>query len=180
MLSPRNVLILAAVLSAAGCGRDSARAPDRNPNRGRDLTLASAPTPDAVLGAAELIAPPAAPSAPAVTAKPAVRPRIVRKPATSAAPDPAPTLEAPAPVAAEEPAPPTREPVTDSWTGAGTALEPGQAVGVVPVAMGTGSRMPPTELVSARGIRWTGMIHGDDRCIPGRDEMLPGFRARRN
>ncbi|HET8624152.1 MAG TPA: hypothetical protein VFM14_11355, partial [Gemmatimonadales bacterium] len=72
------------------------------------------------------------------------------------------------------------EPVADTWTGAGTALEPGQAVGVVPVAMGTGSRMPPTELVSERGIRWTGMVHGDDRCIPGRDEMVPGFRARRN
>jgi hypothetical protein len=179
MPSPRNALILAAVLSAAGCGRDAARAPDRGPTAGRDLTLASTPTPDAVLGAAELIAPPAAPRAPAAIAKPAVRPRIVRKPAASAA-DPVPTLEAPAPVAAEEPAPPTPEPVTDSWTGAGSALEPGQAVGVVPVAMGTGSRMPPTELVSARGIRWTGMIHGDDRCIPGRDEMVPGFRARRN
>ncbi|MGH7631167.1 MAG: hypothetical protein ACREOF_17625, partial [Gemmatimonadales bacterium] len=96
--------------------------------------------------------------------------------AQPAAPDPAPTVDAPA--AAEPQAAP--QPVVDAWAGAGTALEPGQAVGVVPVAMGTGSQMPPTELVSERGIRWTGMVHGDDRCIPGRDEMLPGFRARRN
>jgi hypothetical protein len=34
--------------------------------------------------------------------------------------------------------------------------------------------------VSERGIRWTGMVQGDDRCIPGRDEVVPGFRARRN
>ena len=180
MLSPRNILILAAVLSAAGCGRDAARAPDRSSNAGRDLTLASAPTPDAVLGAAELIAPPAAPNAPAVTAKPAVRPRVVRKPAATAAADPAPTLAAPAPGAAGQPAPPPPRPGAGSWGGARTPRAPGAAVGVVPGAMGTGSRMPPTELVSARGIRWTGMIHGDDRCIPGRDEMVPGFRARRN
>ncbi|HEX2451364.1 MAG TPA: hypothetical protein VHJ69_09485 [Gemmatimonadales bacterium] len=178
MLSSRSVLLLAAALAAAGCGSDAAST--RAGADGRDLTLVSTPSTDAVLGPAEFVTPPAAPNAPAVSAAPAARPRVVRKPAVAAAPDLAPTLQAPAPLAAAEPAPATPEPVADTWAGAGTALEPGQAVGVVPVAIGAGSRMPPTELVTERGIRWTGMIHGDDRCIPGRDEMLPGFRARRH
>jgi hypothetical protein len=80
----------------------------------------------------------------------------------------------------EEPAKPASEPIVDSWAGGGQALEPGQAAGVVPVAMGSGARMPQTDLVSERGIRWAGMVPGEDRCIPGRDEVVPGFRARRN
>jgi len=169
-------LVLAALLAAAACssGSQSSR-PDA-----RDLTLAARPTPDAVLGPVERIASSQAPRAPDVVAAPAPRPRVARQAAMAAAPDPAPVAEAPVPEAAAEPAPPTAEPVVDAWSGAGRSLEPGQAVGVVPVAMGGGSTMPQTDLVSERGIRWTGMVHGDDRCIPGRDEMVPGFRARRN
>ncbi len=173
MRPTRSLLILAAALAATGCAPDPASDERRD---ARDLTLATAPANDAVLGPAELVGTPSNPSAPAVRAAPAPRPRVARRTAQPAAPDPAPTVDAPA-AAESQPAP---QAVADAWTGAGTALEPGQAVGVVPVAMGTGSRMPPTELVSERGIRWTGMVHGDDRCIPGRDEMLPGFRARRH
>lgn len=175
MAPTRSALVLAAALAAAGCtsGPETSR-PD-----GRDLTLAPGPAGEAVLGPDELVRPAAAPRAPAVSAAPSARPRPARRPAVSAEPDLAPTVEAPVPAASDDPSPPTPEPVVDAWTGAGTALEPGQAVGVVPVATGTSSALPPTELVSERGIRWMGMVHGDDRCIPGRDEMLPGFRARR-
>lgn len=172
----RHSLALAALLAGAACSSG----PESTRSDARDLTLAPAPVPDAVLGPAERITTPAGPKAPAAVAAPAPRPRVARRAAVAAAPDPAPVVEAPIPAAADAPAPPTPEPVVDSWTGAGRSLEPGQAVGVVPVAMGSGSTMPPTDLVSERGIRWTGMVHGDDRCIPGRDEMLPGFRARRN
>jgi hypothetical protein len=176
MPQTRSVLIVAAALAASGCASE----PEQNRPDPRDLTLATAPAPDAVLGPAELIRPAAAPRAAAVSAAPAPRSRVARRAAEPAAPEVAPTVEAPAPVAAAEALPPTPQPVVDAWAGAGRSLEPGQAVGIVPVAMGGGSRMPPTELVSERGIRWMGMVHGDDRCIPGRDEMLPGFRARRN
>jgi hypothetical protein len=176
MLEPRHAVVLAALVAAAACSSG----PESSPSGARDLTLVASPAQDAVLGPAERIAPAEAPRAPAVVAAPASRPKIARRAAVAAAPDPAPVVEAPVPEAAAEPAPPTPQPVVDAWTGAGRSLEPGQAVGVVPVAMGSGTRMPQTDLVSERGIRWTGMVHGDDRCIPGRDEMLPGFRARRN
>jgi hypothetical protein len=171
----RFVFLASAALVAAGC---SSSEPARNDTR--DLTLAAPPPADVVLGPAERIATSPAPSAPAIASAPAPRPRPARRPAERAAPDPEPEQMAPVPVAATAPARPTPEPVVDSWTGAGRSLEPGQAVGVVPVAVGSGSPMPQTDLVSERGIRWTGMVHGDDRCIPGRDEMVPGFRARRN
>ncbi len=175
MHQTRSVLIFAAALAASGCASE----PEQSRPDARDLTLAPAPASDAVLGPAELIRPAAAPRVAAVSAAPAPRSRVAPRAAAAAAPDVAPTVEAPVPVAAEEASPPTPHPVVDAWSGAGRSLEPGQAVGVVPVAVGGGSQMPPTELVSERGIRWMGMVHGDDRCIPGRDEMLPGFRARR-
>ena len=170
-----HLLVLAA-LGAAACSP----APDAGPLAARDLTLAPAAAPEAVLGPAERIAPPApGGTLRAPVAAPARRPVVARRAAVSAAPEPAaPAAPVPAPVeeaAAAEPAP-----IADSWAGAGHTLEPGQAVGVVPVAMGRGTRMPQTDLVSERGIRWAGMVPGEDRCIPGRDEMLPGFRARRN
>jgi hypothetical protein len=180
MPSSRNVLILAALFAAAGCASDAARSAEESGAAARDLTLATAPTADAVLGPAEATSRPAAPAVRAASAAPSLRHRVVRRAAVAAAPEPSPAVESPAPAAAAAPSPPTPEPLVDQWTGAGTALEPGQAVGVVPVAMGAGSGMPPTELVSERGIRWTGMIHGDDRCIPGRDEVVPTFRARRH
>ena len=168
--------LLLALLGAAACssGSDVGGAPSR------DLTLAAAPAPEAVLGAVERIAPPEAGSAhTAPVAEPASHPRVVRRAAVPAVPEPEAAV-APVPVPVEEPVEPATEPAADDWSGGGRVLEPGQAVGVVPVAMGGGSTMPQTDLVSERGIRWTGMVHGDDRCIPGRDEMLPGFRARRN
>jgi hypothetical protein len=104
---------------------------------------------------------------------------VVRRAAVPAAPAPE-TAAAPVPLPVEEPVAPATEPVVDERSSGGRELEPGQAVGVVPVALGSGTRMPQTDLVSERGIRWMGMVHGDDRCIPGRDEVVPGFRARRN
>ncbi len=174
MPEARLAVLLAASLAGGACSpaRESA------PPAGRDLTLAAAPAPDAVLGSTERVRSSSAPAAPALLAAPTARPRVVRRPAVAAAPDFAPVVDAPAPPLAPA-APPAPEPVVDAWAGAGRSLEPGQAVGVVPVAMGGGTAMPQTDLVSERGIRWSGMI-GEDRCIPGRDEMVPGFRARRN
>jgi len=168
--------LLLALLGAAACspGADVGR------SASRDLTLAAAPVPEAVLGATERITPPVAGSAhPAPVAEPAPRPRVVRRAAVPAVADPE-AAAAPVSVPVEEPVEPATEPEARDWAGGGRALEPGQAVGVVPVAMGSGTRMPQTDLVSERGIRWMGMVHGDDRCIPGRDEVAPGFRARRN
>jgi hypothetical protein len=173
MPETRLAVLLAVLLAGAACSSDRESAPPA----GRDLTLAAAPAPDAVLGSTERVRPSSAPAVPALVAT--ARPRVVRRPAVAAAPEPALVPEAPAPAAAAS-APPAPEPIVDAWAGAGRSLEPGQAVGVVPVAMGGGTAMPQTDLVSERGIRWTGMIHGEDRCIPGRDEMVPGFRARRN
>jgi hypothetical protein len=172
--SSRSLLL--ALLGAAACsaGSDAGRTP------ARDLTLAAAPAPDAVLGAAERVTPPQAVSTQAApVAEPSPRPRVVRRAAVPAAPVPE-TATAPVPVPVEEPIARSAEPVAEKWSGGGRELEPGQAVGVVPVALGSGTRMPQTDLVSERGIRWMGMVHGDDRCIPGRDEVVPGFRARRN
>jgi hypothetical protein len=168
--------LLLALLGAAACSSGS----DVSRSRSRDLTMAAVPAQDAVLGAAERITPPEAGSVrTAPLADPAPRPRMVRRAAVPAAPAPEAAL-APAPVPVEQPVESAAEPVADSWAGSDRALEPGQATGVVPVAMGSGARMPQTDLVSERGIRWMGMVHGDDRCIPGRDQLVPGFRARRN
>jgi hypothetical protein len=173
----RHVVAVAALFAGAACSPTS----QSTPSTARDLTLAGTLAPSAVLGPSERISVSPAPRQAALVAAPAARPRVTRRAAVAAAPDAAPVVEAPVPAAAETPALPTPAPIVDTWTGAGHSLAPGQAVGVVPVAMEGGTRMPQTDLVSERGIRWSGMIAGgDDRCIPGRDEMLPGFRARRN
>jgi hypothetical protein len=173
----RRAVAVAALFAGAACSSSS----PSTPSNARDLTLAGSAAPAAVLGPAERIEPASASKQAAQASAPAPRPRVIRRSSVAAAPDPAQVGEAPMPAAAAIPAPPTPAPIVDQWTGAGHALAPGQAVGVVPVAMGGGATMPQTDLVSERGIRWSGMIAGgDDRCIPGRDEMLPGFRARRN
>jgi len=171
-----HLAVAVAALAVAACSSG----PDPDRSTSRDLTLVTAPAPDAVLGPVERIGSSPSPSAPAVASAPAPRPKPARRSAVAAATEVMPTSVAPVPAAGAEPSPPTPEPLMDTWTGAGRALEPGQAVGVVPVAMGSGSPLPQTDLVSERGIRWTGMVHGGDRCIPGRDEMIPGFRARRH
>ena len=170
--SSRSLLFVLLGTAACSAGSDADRSP------ARDLTLAAAPAPDAVLGAAERVTPPQAGAVQASpVAEPSPRPRVIRRTAVPAAPVPE-TATAPVPV--EEPIAQPAEPVAEEWSSGGRELEPGQAVGVVPVALGSGTRMPQTDLVSERGIRWMGMVHGEDRCIPGRDEVVPGFRARRN
>ncbi|MGH7519224.1 MAG: hypothetical protein ACREOC_17460, partial [Gemmatimonadales bacterium] len=72
MHQTRTVLIVAAALAASGCASE----PEQSRPDARDLTLATAPTPDAVLGPAELIRPGTAPRATAaISAAPAPRPR---------------------------------------------------------------------------------------------------------
>ncbi|MGH7631563.1 MAG: hypothetical protein ACREOF_19685, partial [Gemmatimonadales bacterium] len=71
MRPTRSLLILAA-LAATGCAPDPAPEERRD---ARDLTLATAPAGDAVLGSAELVSMRSPPSLPAVRATPAPRPR---------------------------------------------------------------------------------------------------------
>src|SRR5687767_8217567 len=77
MPEARLAVLFAASLAGSACSpaRESA------PPAGRDLTLAAAPAPDAVLGSTERVRPSSAPAAPALVAAPTARPRVVRRPA---------------------------------------------------------------------------------------------------
>ncbi|HEU5171838.1 MAG TPA: hypothetical protein VFU46_14920 [Gemmatimonadales bacterium] len=171
------VLAVAIAVAAAGCAPEAAQPPSR------DLTILAVPAEPVVAGPVELARSSGTPIVAAAAESPVRRPRAVRQPAVPVEPAPEPAAErlATAPLVSAD-APAADAPMTDSWTGAGRALEPGQSVGVVPaVATGGSAQMPPTELVSATAMRrrWGGGIHGGDRCIPGRDELLPGYRGRR-
>ncbi len=165
---------------AAGCSRPS------DEPAARDLTLLTTPessATSAVVSARELIRSPAEPLSPA-PAGTAARLRLVpvRAPAKAAAPRPEPAPPAPVPNAevarsrSPEPAP---APVAAA-AGAGMALEPGQSVTVVSAGASAGpAQLPPTELISSHEMAGRRIIIiGDDRCVPGRGELLPGLRHR--
>jgi hypothetical protein len=168
----RYVFLPAAIVVAA-CNTD------RSESAARDLTLlpstesatagiASAreldlPRPDA--GATSTSAAQAPTLAPArVRARPAQR----TSHAAEVAPVPSPSTE-PAP---SSPAPGASD---AALGGAGVALNPGQTVTVVPASSGAGSTpFPATDVSTARGMRARPVIIiGDDRCIPGRGEVIP-------
>jgi hypothetical protein len=93
------------------------------------------------------------------------------------APVPAPNAE-PAP---SSPAPGPKDAAVAG--GAGTPLEPGQTVTLIPASAGAGAApLPASDVSTEQGIRarpW--IIIGDDRCIPGRGEVMPrGHRGWRS
>jgi hypothetical protein len=81
----------------------------------------------------------------------------------------------PAPDAEPAPTSPAPGPRDAALAGAGTPLEPGQTVTVLPASSGAGTApLPGSDVSTAEGIRarpW--IIIGDDRCIPGRGEVMP-------
>ncbi len=76
---------------------------------------------------------------------------------------------------------PTAEPEAESEdvaeAGAGHALAPGQTISVIPATSGAGPpAVPYSDYATEAGVRspppvW--VVHGGDRCIPGRGEMIP-------
>jgi hypothetical protein len=162
----------------AGCSRPA------DEGAARDLTLLQTPESSATRGivsARELDRPDPEPQLP-VQAPSAARPRLVpaRAHAVAAARASESLRQAPLPVPNAEPAPapePTPSPApVAAAAGAGTPLEPGQSVTLVPAgASAAPGAMPPTELVTAREMAGRRIIVvGDDRCVPGRGELLPG------
>lgn len=167
------VSFLPAALLVAACNTD------RPEPVSRDLTLLpsseSALAP--VASARELDLPRAEPGADrtsaarAPTRAPArvhARPAHRTARAEAVAPVPSPDAEP----AARAPAP---GPENAAAGGAGTPLEPGQTVTLLPASTGAGtSPVPASGVATAEGIRarpW--IIIGDDRCIPGRGEVMP-------
>ena len=182
MRIPSSPLVACALVLAA-CGGERA-APPR-----RDLTLldpADQSATPAIVSARELAVTRAEPGAAVVA--PARR-RPVPAPVRTHA-RPARAVSAPTP-AASAPAPvPVPEPVTASddaaaAAGAGEALAPGQTVSVIPATSGPApDPLPVGDFSTERGIRSRPVIIiGDDRCIPGRGEVIGrgrphGFRGR--
>ena len=174
MRIPSASLLLPCALVLAACSGERA-APPR-----RDLTLldpADQSATPAVVSARELAVTRADPGVTVVA--PA---RTHARPAREVS-APAPTASAPAPV-------PTPEPVTApeddaAAAGAGEALAPGQTVSVIPATSGSApAPVPVGDFSTESGIRSRPVIIvGDDRCVPGRGEVIGrgrphGFRGR--
>jgi hypothetical protein len=168
----RYVLLPAAIVVAA-CNTD------RSESAPRDLTLLPStesatagitsareldlPRPDA--GAVRTSAARAPTPAPArVRARPARQTSQAANVAPVASPntEPAPSSPAPGPSVA-------------AAGGAGLALDPGQTVTIIPASSGAGAApFPATDVSTAQGMRARPVIIiGDDRCIPGRGEIIP-------
>ncbi len=181
MRIPSASLLLACALVLAACSGERAVPPRR------DLTLldpADQSATPAVVSARELAVTRAEPGA-TVMAPARRRPVPVRTHAR-----PAREVSAPAP-AASRPAPvPAPESVTASEddaaaAGAGEALAPGQTVSVIPATSGSApAPVPVGDFSTESGIRSRPVIIiGDDRCVPGRGEVIGrgrphGFRGR--
>jgi hypothetical protein len=165
-------LAVSAALAIAACSSE------RSESTPRDLTLLPVESAtDAVASARELNLPRAEPEhsnaagASAMTpvparvhARPAKRVTRADKDAPVAAPDPEPAPESPA-------AGPHN---VASAGGAGTPLDPGQTVTVLPVSGGSGAApLPVSDIATQDQIRRPWIIIGDDRCIPGRGEVMP-------
>jgi hypothetical protein len=76
-------------------------------------------------------------------------------------------------------------PEDDAAAGAGEALAPGQTVSVIPATSGSApAPVPVGDFSTESGIRSRPVIIiGDDRCVPGRGEVIGrgrphGFRGR--
>lgn len=180
MRIPSASLLLPCALVLAACSAERAR-PER-----RDLTLmdpADQSATPAVVSARELAATPAEPGAahaPAVRLRrPAPAPiRTPARPAHEVAAPAAPASAAASASAPEEVAAPAQE------AGAGRELAPGQTVSAIPATSAPApAPVPVGDLTTERGITRPVIIIGDDRCIPGRGEVIGrgrphGFRGR--
>jgi hypothetical protein len=162
-----------AALAVAACTSE------RSESTPRDLTLlpSAESATGAVASARELDLPRAEPDqsnaagASALTPVPA---RVRARPAKRAerAPRDAPVAAPDAEPAPESPAAGPRD--VASAGGAGMPLDPGQTVTVLPVSGGTGAApLPVSDVASEDQIRRPWIIIGDDRCIPGRGEVMP-------
>ena len=152
-------LLLPGALALAACNME------RSEPAARDLTLLSQTesATAAVVSARELDLPKSQAAADARAAL-AARPAPARTRAHPA------ELTADAAVVA-----PTPAPEADALAaGAGTSLEPGQTVTVIPATSGAGAgKVPGSEVLSDRDVRRPWIIIGDDRCVPGRGEVIP-------
>jgi hypothetical protein len=176
MRIPSASLLLPCALVLAACSGERA-APSR-----RDLTLldpADQSAAPAVVSARELAVTRAEPGATVLAPAPV---RTHARPAREVS-APAPAASAPAPVPAPEP---VAVPEADAAAaGAGEALAPGQTVSVIPSTSGSApAPVPVGDFSTERGIRSRPVIIiGDDRCVPGRGEVIGrgrphGFRGR--
>lgn len=162
----------------AGCSRRPADEPAK-----RDLTLlADVDTSKfPIVSPRELWRSDPEPQAP-VAAPTAVRPHLVpaRKHAKPAAPAPAAHRTAPvaAPDASPAPqGPPTPTPVAAAPKGAGTPLDPGQSVTIMPASASTSpGNVPTTDALGVHELGHGIIIIGDDRCVPGRGDLMPRWR----
>jgi hypothetical protein len=179
MRIPSASLLLPCALVLAACSGERA-APPR-----RDLTLldpADQSATPAVVSARELAVTRAEPSA--TTLAPARRLPVPVPVRTRARP--AREVSAPG-LAASEPAPEPAAASEDAAAaaGAGEALAPGQTVSVIPATSGSApAPVPVGDFSTESGIRSRPVIIiGDDRCVPGRGEVIGrgrphGFRGR--
>lgn len=179
MRIPSASLLLACALVLAACSGERAVPPRR------DLTLldpADQSATPAVVSARELAVTRAEPGA---TVLAPARRRPVPAPVRTHA-RPAREVSAPAPAASTPTPVPAPEPVTDAAAaGAGEALAPGQTVSVIPATSGSApAPVPVGDFSTESGIRSRPVIIiGDDRCVPGRGEVIGrgrphGFRGR--
>ena len=84
-------------------------------------------------------------------------------------------VSAPAAAPAADPEPDPE--VDDAVDAGGHALAPGQSVSVIPATSGAGPAPAPYSDYAGEGEMRNhgrpGIVHGDDRCIPGRGEVIP-------
>ncbi len=167
-------LLFPAALVVASCSTE------RSESTPRDLTLlpSAESATGAVASARELDLRPANPELTNSSAASAPTPVPARVPARKARRSPDAPRVAPVPAPDAEPAPTSPSPGprdVASAGGAGTPLDPGQTVTVIPASGGSGSApLPVSDVATERGIRqgpW--IVIGDDRCIPGRGEVMP-------
>ncbi len=172
-------LLFPAALVVASCSTE------RSESTPRDLTLlpSAESATGAVASARELDLRPADPRLANASTASAPKPVPARVPARKAHRSTNASRVAPVPAPEAEPAPTSPSPGPRDVAGAGgagTPLNPGETVTVVPASSGAGSApLPASDVSTERGIRqgpW--VVIGDDRCIPGRGEVMPrGLRG---
>lgn len=181
MRIPSASLLVPCALLLAACGAEQAQ-----PAR-RDLTLLDPAAESAVppvVSAREMAVTRTEPGVTQASPRARPAPAPVRTRAL-----PARKVSAPAPDASMVASVPVEEPVAageePAAAGAGEALAPGQIVKVIPATSAPSpAPVPVGDFSTERGIRARPVIIiGDDRCIPGRGEVIPrgrphGFRAR--
>lgn len=167
-------LVVPAALAVAGCTTE------RSESAPRDLTLlpSAESSTGAVASARELDLPRAEPEPGQASAASTLTPVPARVHARPARRSERSTGSAPVPAADPEPSSASPSPGprdVASAGGAGTPLDPGQTVTVIPASGGTGTApLPVSDVSTEEGIRarpW--IVIGDDRCIPGRGEVMP-------